>query len=450
MYTNLQIKDIKKAIDNRFDGIKKYTNIPKKDFQEAISLCLDWSYCSFNERMYKQIKGLPMGSPISPVVANLFMEDFDKKIIETIPYNIPIFLRNMDDYIIAVPIDKVDDIYERFNNFSQHLSFTLEISNIENFHNISFLDTQLYIEDNHVITNWYHKPTWSGRYVHFLSEHDIKHKKSIIIGLVDRALKLSDSKFHNKNLKLIEKTMLENGYPLKFIKNTMNKRILKIKNENNIDTNNKEILENKLEKQMEFRKNNVVLPIFNGLTNKISHDLRPSGLKTIKKNTNTFKKLIFGSNKDKTPICDQVNVVYKIDCANYEKNYIGHTKSALNMRVSEHASDVTHRRVNTALSKHATYNNHTFKFDTPQILNIESKTRKRTFSESIKIIEDSGINCINKQVETKQINTKYHSLIHLNHSNKMKRQTKLDQILQTKQNNDTTQQPSTSYNISNN
>jgi len=34
------------------------------------------SYFSFDGQFYKQTDGVEMGSPLSPVIANLFMEDF--------------------------------------------------------------------------------------------------------------------------------------------------------------------------------------------------------------------------------------------------------------------------------------------------------------------------------------------------------------------------------------
>lgn len=78
-YTNLQTSEVKKIINKNFHEIKKHTNIPKKDFLEAVNLCLDWSYCIFNEKFYKQIKGVPMGSPIPPTAANLVMEFLMRK-----------------------------------------------------------------------------------------------------------------------------------------------------------------------------------------------------------------------------------------------------------------------------------------------------------------------------------------------------------------------------------
>jgi len=40
------------------------------------------TYFCFDEQFYEQMDGIAMGLPLSPVIANFFMEDFEKKAIE--------------------------------------------------------------------------------------------------------------------------------------------------------------------------------------------------------------------------------------------------------------------------------------------------------------------------------------------------------------------------------
>ena len=44
-----------------------------------LGFCLHNTYFSFQNKFYEQIEGAAMGSPMSPTVANLFMEDFERK-----------------------------------------------------------------------------------------------------------------------------------------------------------------------------------------------------------------------------------------------------------------------------------------------------------------------------------------------------------------------------------
>ena len=46
---------------------------------ELLGFCLHNTYFSFQNKFYEQIEGAAMGLPVSPIVANLFMEDFERK-----------------------------------------------------------------------------------------------------------------------------------------------------------------------------------------------------------------------------------------------------------------------------------------------------------------------------------------------------------------------------------
>jgi len=54
--------------------------------------------------------------------------------------------------------------------------------------------------------NWYHKPTFSGRYLNFWSQHLASQKIGTIAELIDRVL--SNPKFHFDNLCFIIKSIV--------------------------------------------------------------------------------------------------------------------------------------------------------------------------------------------------------------------------------------------------
>ncbi len=49
----------------------------KSDLIELCSLCLRSTVFTFRDKLYVQTEGLPMGSPLSPVVANIFIKKFE-------------------------------------------------------------------------------------------------------------------------------------------------------------------------------------------------------------------------------------------------------------------------------------------------------------------------------------------------------------------------------------
>ena len=48
-----------------------------------LRFCLTTTYFTFQGKIFEQVKGAAMGSPISPIVANLFMEDLETKALAT-------------------------------------------------------------------------------------------------------------------------------------------------------------------------------------------------------------------------------------------------------------------------------------------------------------------------------------------------------------------------------
>ena len=50
---------------------------------ELLGFCLHNTYFSFQNKFYEQVEGAPMGSPVSPIVANLYMESFERKALRS-------------------------------------------------------------------------------------------------------------------------------------------------------------------------------------------------------------------------------------------------------------------------------------------------------------------------------------------------------------------------------
>src|SRR5436190_15274724 len=106
------------------------------------------------------------------------------------------------------------DIFHTFNSFHPRLQFTME-EGVDN--HLNFLDVSIIINKNIIEFDWFHKWTFSGRYLNFGSWHPICHKRGTIFSLIDRAFLLSNPKFHQKNVNLVVNILLNNDYPLTYI-----------------------------------------------------------------------------------------------------------------------------------------------------------------------------------------------------------------------------------------
>ena len=79
-----------------------------------------------------------MGSPVSPIVANLFMESFEKDALETARNPSSLWLRYVDDTMTKIHSYHIFEFSEHLNTTDPHIKFTSEK---EEVNKIPFLDT---------------------------------------------------------------------------------------------------------------------------------------------------------------------------------------------------------------------------------------------------------------------------------------------------------------------
>lgn len=65
LFTNIPIDIALQCIKKKWDQIKIYTELPLEEFLCVTKICLNNAYCNFNNIIYKQIFGTPMGLPLS-------------------------------------------------------------------------------------------------------------------------------------------------------------------------------------------------------------------------------------------------------------------------------------------------------------------------------------------------------------------------------------------------
>jgi len=68
-----------------------------------------------------------MGSPLSPILADLVMQDLEMYALEKLDIEILFYYRYVDDIALAVPRYQSNEFLSLFNSFHPRMQFTIEI-----------------------------------------------------------------------------------------------------------------------------------------------------------------------------------------------------------------------------------------------------------------------------------------------------------------------------------
>ena len=121
-----------------------------------LEFCLTNTYFLFQGKYYEHVQGAAMGSPISPLIANIFMEEFKVNVLNTSP-NPSLWLRFVDDTFVINRAEHSQALLQHINNQDPHIKFTVEPTEQGS---LPFLDTLVTIEPNKTFsTTVYRKPT---------------------------------------------------------------------------------------------------------------------------------------------------------------------------------------------------------------------------------------------------------------------------------------------------
>ena len=160
---------------------------PKEICQSLLYMAAKNVEFRFNNYIYRQVDGVAMGSPLGPVLANIFVGYFESILFTNIekPLN---YFRYVDDIFISYKTDyNVDDLFDQISNLHPSLKFTREH---EADGSLPFLDVLVQRTPTSLNTSIYRKPTFVGQYIPWQSFCPTSQKTNLISCLVFRAYKI--------------------------------------------------------------------------------------------------------------------------------------------------------------------------------------------------------------------------------------------------------------------
>ena len=193
------------------------TTLTPAQIADLLTFVLRSAYFQYNGSIYEQKYGAAMGSPLSAVIANLYMESFEEQAITTSSYEPRIWKRYVDDTFTILDRENVDDFLQHLNNQQPSIRFTMET---EKDNKLAFLDTAVLREpDGRLTTSVYRKPTRTDQYLAYDSHQPQSVKRGIVKCLYKRTKCLvTKPSVISEEKKYLSSVLVSNGYPFSFLK----------------------------------------------------------------------------------------------------------------------------------------------------------------------------------------------------------------------------------------
>ena len=420
LFTNTPVELTLKIIRNRLEkdkDLKNRTRLTVDDLMELTHFVLTTTYFSFKDVIYVQNAGVAMGSPLSPIACNIFMEWLEEEAIATAPITCKprFWKRYVDDVLEIIKQGQVENLTSHLNTIdpTKNIKFTHEP---EQDGAIPFLDTLIIRKpDGSTKLCIYRKKTHTNQYLQFNSHHPLHQKLGVIRSLLDRKESIVTEEEDKKTEeKVICDALKLCGYPswaLDKAKKDKDKQQKK-KDSKQTTTDNKS-------------KGLVVVPYVEGLSEKASRVFKKHGFATAMKPHCTLRNMLVHP-KDKRDPHQTAEIIYEIPCHGCKKSYIGESGRLFGTRLKEHKTEVDKvsaksytraqrkasidEQYKSAVTEHVAATNHAIGWDEAKVIDKEAHKTTRWLKEAI-WIRRKGQSTLNKDEGAYQLNNIYDKVI---------------------------------------
>ena len=139
------------------------------EFLKGLEVLMNSLYFQFNELFYQQIDGMPIGLSVSPILADIVLQDLESDYLLRYKKSISFYVRYVDDTFLVISKNKLKMLVNLLNKYHIRLKFTHEVE-INN--ELRFLDILVKKQTiGTVKLDLLKKIAISGRYVNFHSAH---------------------------------------------------------------------------------------------------------------------------------------------------------------------------------------------------------------------------------------------------------------------------------------
>jgi hypothetical protein len=330
LYTSIPIRD---AINNMMDVLRitnfQYGQLMNDDIEELLHSVMTNTYFQFYDKIYRQIKGLPMGSNVSPILAITFMDSLERRVLLNNPF-VGFFSRYIDDIFCLGRNKETADNFKSLMD-SQNSSIQFEMEYPTDDCNLALLDMKVTIDPERPPSFEFHKKkAKKDIFIHYRSAQPSLLKSSVIknerIRINHRCSTEETTRKHNQQFDVL---LTKNGYPQRFINESYSTS--RQTNRRNGDVKYFHMKIPFISDRLNYQLKSIFLS--ENIHVRFHHNNK--SLRTLLKKTSQIDRQCT-TNCHFQHVCHNANVVYEIKCSTCYKIYIGSTIRRLHIRLQEH------------------------------------------------------------------------------------------------------------------
>ncbi|XP_064077594.1 uncharacterized protein LOC135195264 [Macrobrachium nipponense] len=212
LFTNVPVDEtIQMILDKVYrDPDTPPLNIPEHALRALLEICTKKApFSDHRGRMYTQIDGVAMGSPLGVLFANFYMGTVEERVFQN-SSKPRMYVRYIDDTFVSA--DSQEEIERLRRGFHDHSCFSFTIEHCQD-RRLPFLDVLVEQQVTRFRTNVYTKPTNLGMCMNGKSECPERYKHSTISAFVRRALShCSPWRDTHSELERTAQVLVDNGH----------------------------------------------------------------------------------------------------------------------------------------------------------------------------------------------------------------------------------------------
>ena len=333
LFTNVPLDEtinilVNKAFADDWFNKTYRLNLHKDQLVKLLEIATTNQLFQFDGQLYEQTDGVAMGSPLGPLMANVFMCHLEEKLTRDglMPH---LYRRYVDDTLARMPnTDATTMFLTTLNGLHPSLSFTMELPVDDR---IPFIGIDIIKNGTKLETRVYRKPTNTGLLLHFNSHTGRRYKDSLLKTMLHRAYALSSTtQAFDEECAKLRSIFSRLDYPWSLIDSVISNFVSRKPSvgttERNVDDSNiirinlpfkDQVSAHSVRRQLRDLSNKIDLPLQSVfVSKKLEQDPKPR--------------------EAKPSIVNQRCVVYHFICDLCDADYVGYTARHLFQRVTEH------------------------------------------------------------------------------------------------------------------